>query len=145
MGGCVRIHCMNKRPALVWVISVFLFLAAAWTLFSFYLVFSGVVPLDAASQAYFASIGFFDWLVTGAIFALNLSAAISLLMLRKIAVNLFIGAFAINILSTVVTAFRTNWTEALGGSGLFGVLIGWGIALAIIFYARDLAKKGILT
>lgn len=135
---------MNKRPTLVWVISIFLFLSAAWTLFSFFLIFSGAVPLDAASQAYFASIGFFDWLVTGAIFALNLSAAIALFMLRKVAVNLFIGAFAINILSTVVTVFRTNWTEALGSSGLLGVLIGWGIALAIIFYARSLAQKGVL-
>ena len=121
-----------------------MFLSAAWSLFSFYLIFGGVVPLDAASQAYFASIGILDWLITGAILALNLAGAVALFMLRKLAVNLFIGAFAFNILSVVMAILQTSWAKVMGSDGLIGVAFGWALAIAIILYARNLAQKGVL-
>ena len=53
-------------------------------------------------------------------------------------------ALALNIILTAFQSFRTNWAEALGGPGLVGVLIGWAILIVILFYARGLAKKGVL-
>jgi len=135
---------MEKRPRGVWVISLFMFISAAYTLLSFYLIFSGVISLDQTGQAYFDSLGTIDWLGSVSIGVLNLAAAISLFMLRKISVNLFITAFVLNMLMTVMQAVRTSFTEVLGGSGIIGVLVGLAIMLAIIAYTRRLAKQGTL-
>jgi hypothetical protein len=39
---------------------------------------------------------------------------------------------------------RTNWIEAIGGPGLFGILVAWLILVAVILYARHLSKRGVL-
>jgi hypothetical protein len=75
---------------------------------------------------------------------IGLTGAIALFLLRRLAVVLFSLALALNLLLTAFQTMRTNWTEALGGSGLFGVLLGWGILVVVILYTRGLAKKGVL-
>ena len=135
----------KKRPVRVWVITIFYLLTAGYTLLSYFLIFSGIIAVNEAQQTYFASLGVFDWITTLLIGVLGLSAAISLFMLRKIAVKLFGIALSLNIALTLIQTFRTNWAEALEGPGLIGVIIGLIILVVILFYAKKLDKQQILS
>ena len=109
------------------------------------LIFGGAIEITAAQEAYFASLTGFDWFFTLAIGIIVLSAAICLFLLRRVAVGLFSVALALNLAFTAFHAMRTNWTEALGGAGLVGVLFAWLILVAVIVYARRLANSGVLS
>ena len=135
----------KKRPIWAWIISIFYLLSAGYTLLSFFLIFSGIISVNEAQQVYFASLGIIDWLSTLLIAVFGLAAAISLFLMRRVSVILFSIALGLNIVFTIIQALRTNWAEALGGPGLIGTLIGWVIIVVIILYARNLAKKGILS
>ena len=134
----------RRRPVWVWVISAFYLLSTGWTLLSFVLISSGAIQLNPAQEAYFASLTSVDWFFALSIGIIGLTGAIALFLLRRLAVVLFSLALALNLLLTAFQTMRTNWTEALGGSGLFGVLLGWGILVVVILYTRGLAKKGVL-
>lgn len=134
----------TRRPVGVWIIFIFYLLSAGWTLLSFALIFAGAINLNEAQRTYFASLSNIDWFLTLLIGVVGIAAAVSLFLLRRIAILLFSTALALNILLTAVQSFQTNWAEALGGPGLVGVLIGWVILVVILFYARGLAKKGVL-
>lgn len=135
---------MKKRPIGVWTISLFVLLSAIYTLFSLFLVFSGAVPLSPAEQSYFASLGIFDWLLSVAIGVTNIAAAIALLMLRKVALHLFVTAAGFNILSAVTQIFRTDVLEVLEGYGLISAASGIIVIAAIILYTHRLTQKGTL-
>jgi hypothetical protein len=66
-------------------------------------------------------------------------------MLRRVAVALFSVTLALNLTVTAFHATRTNWTEALGGAGQVGALFGLLILVAVILYARRLAKRAVLS
>jgi hypothetical protein len=134
-----------KRPGWVWAISIFMFISAAWTLLSFYLIGSGTVPLTPEQKAYFDSLSTLDYgaAILGGL--LNLSGATALFLMRKAAVPLFGSAFVLNLLSTIWNIAAKNWTEAIGASGLIGAAVGMTILGAIVLYARSLAKRGVLT
>ena len=51
----------RKRPAWVWIISIFYIISAVWTLFSFFLIFSGALPLPPQQAAYFRSLTSIDY------------------------------------------------------------------------------------
>ena len=135
-----------KRPPIgVWVVSAFYALSAGWTLLSHALIFGGVIKVNAAQEAYFASLTGMDWFFSLAIAVIGFSGAVSLFQLRRIAVLLFSVALGLNLAFTAFQAMRTNWIEALGGAGLVGALIGWLVLLVVIMYARGLVKKGLLS
>lgn len=134
----------RKRPKLVWVITIFYFVSAGWTLLSFALIYSGVIPLNEAQADYFKSQTILDILFTIVIGFLNLLGTIFLFLLRRSAYNLFLSAFAFGLLMTFYHIVFKNWLAAIGGFGLIGAIIGWGISIAIIMYARKLSKAGIL-
>lgn len=135
----------RRRPIGVWVVSSFYVLSAGWTLLSFALIFGGAIKITAAQQEYFASLTGVDWFFSLAIGIIGFSAAIFLFLLRRIAVALFSVALALNLALTTVHVVRTNWSEALGGAGLVGAVFGWLILVAVIVYARRLAKNGVLS
>lgn len=135
----------RRRPIGVWVVSAFYVLSVGWTLLSFALIFSGAIKITAAQQLYFTSLTGVDLLFTLAIGVLGLYAAISLFLLRRVAVALFSVALACNLVFTAVHVMRTNWIEALGNAGLVGAVFGWTILIAVILYARRLAKRGVLS
>ena len=87
----------RSRPRGVWLISAFFLLSAGWLLLSTLLIVTGVVPLDDAGQAYYDSVGGFDWFFSVAIAAVNLSGAICLFQLRKIAVSFFVVSLSLNV------------------------------------------------
>lgn len=135
----------RRRPIGVWVVSAFYVLSAGWTLLSFALIFGGAIKITAAQEAYFASLTGVDWFFSLAIGVIGFSAAVCLFLLRRVAVALFSVALALNLVFTAFHVMRTNWTEALGGAGLLGALFGWLILVAVIVYARRLAKRGVLS
>lgn len=135
----------KKRPGWIWAISIFMFVSAAWTLLSFYLIGSGVIPLTSEQQTYFHSLSTLDYgtAILGGL--LNLSGATALFLLRKVALPLFGSAFVLNLLATVWNIVSKNWMEAIGTSGLIGTFIGMGILAAIVLYTRGLINRGVLT
>lgn len=135
----------KRRPKGVWVILVFYVLSAGWTLFSLALIFGGAITITPAQEAYFVSLSAVDRFFSAAIGVIGLTAAVCLFLLRRVAVVMFSVALALNVAFTAVHAMRTNWTEALGGAGLIGALIGWLILIAVIVYARGLVRRGVLS
>jgi len=135
----------RKRPVWVWIISIFFFFSAGWTLLSFYLVGTGVIPLNTAQQAYFDSLTALDYGLTILVGLANLIGAIALFFLRKIALHLFASALTVNFLMLIWHALNKGWVAAISGPGLVGAFIGWGVLLAVCAYAWKLTKSGVLT
>jgi hypothetical protein len=54
----------KKRPVLVWLISIFHFNSAGWSLLFFYLVITEVVPLPLETKGYFDDLTATDWTLT---------------------------------------------------------------------------------
>lgn len=136
---------LGHRPIGVWVVSAFYGLSAVWMLFSFALIFGGAIKMTGAQETYFASMTGVDWFLTLAIAVTGLSGAVCLFLLRRIAVALFSVALALNIAVTTFHMMRRNLTEAIGGSGLVGMLFGLLILVVVNLYARRLAKRGVLS
>ena len=133
-----------KRPALVWVISIFYFISAGWVILSFALVYSGSIPLNEAQREYFQSQTIFDHGSTLLIGVSNLVGAVLLLALKRPAFHLFASAFGIGLAVTLYHIVAKNWLGVIGGPGLVGAVIGWAISLSIIFYTRRLIGRDIL-
>ncbi len=123
---------MQTRPVLVWVIFIYTLIAVGFFLFGSILTLIGAIPVKLGPL----------FLPTLLIEAVHLAAGISLFMLRKIAVALFITYFALIILSLALQ-FIVTGSAAFGG-GLLGVMLAWIIVIAIILYALSLEKNGIL-
>lgn len=134
----------RRRPKLVWVITIFYFISVGWTLFSFASIYSGFIPVDEAQAVYFKSQTIIDILFTIVIGLLNILGAIFLFLLRRSAFYLFLSAFAFGLIMTAYHIIFKNWLAAIAGPGLIGAIIGWGIAIATILYARKLIRAEIL-
>ncbi len=134
-----------KRPRWVWVIFCFYLFSAAWVLLSFFLVYWGVVPLNPAQQAYLANLGILDFVATVGLTLLSFTAAVFLFCLQRTAVDLFAIALAYNLAFSLIHLLTTHWAQAFGGSGIVGASFGWCIPVAVLLYARRLAREGVLT
>jgi hypothetical protein len=134
----------RQRPVLVWVIAIFYWLSAGWTMLSFALIFSGLIPLNDAQKTYFDSQTLFDYGSTFLVGTANILGAIALFSLKRSAFPLFASAFGIGISLVIYQIFAKNWLEAVGGPGLVGAIIGWGISISIIIYSKRLITRGLL-
>ena len=135
---------MSKRPKLVWVVFLFNVLSVGYTALSFFLIFSGAISVPPEQAAYFGNLSAFDWVITALTGLLNVAGAVAIFRLRKIAFHLFATAFVLVILQTLVHTITTNFVAALGGPGVVGALIGYGISLAVCIYAWKLKARGVL-
>lgn len=135
---------MRKRSKLVWAVFLFYVLSVGYMALSFFLIFSGAIPVTPEQAAYFGNLSAFDWVVTVLTGLLNVAGAIAIFQLRKIAFHLFATAFVLVILQTLVHTITTNFVAALGGPGAVGTLIGYGILLAVCIYAWKLKARGVL-
>ncbi len=134
----------RKRPVWVWVISILFFLSAASTLFSYYLIASGKIPLSPTEKAYLESLTSVDITISILIGLINLIGAVNLFLLRKQAFYFFLSAFILNVAVTVWQILNKGFVEAMQASGLIGMLIGWGILVVVCVYTKKLEKSGIL-
>ncbi len=135
---------IRKRPKKVWLVSGFYLFSAGYTLLSFFLINRGKVPLSEAEKAYFASLTALDYLFTITIGVINMSGAISLFLLRKVAYPLFVGAFALGLVFSGWHALTKGLLAAVGGARGVGALIGWGILVAVCIYTKRLINRGLL-
>lgn len=135
---------MRKRPIWVWVISIFYFVSALWTLFSFYMIYSGALPLPPEQARYFASLTALDYFFTVATACLSIAAVIALFLLRKAAFYLFLAGLGLDIVLSVEQLIANDLPAALGLAGLVGAAFGWVILGAICYYTWRLKKRGVL-
>ena len=137
----------RKRPGWVWMILMFYLYSVVWTLLSFYRIRSGAIPLNPQQQAYFDGLNLFDYSMTVLLEVTNLAGAISLLLLRKVALYLFGSALVINMLFSVWGLLSTNWTQAFAthlSAVITGGVIGWVIMIAVCLYTWRLTRNGVL-
>lgn len=134
----------ENRTILVWVISVFYFVSAAWVIWSVVGIFTGVIPLNDAQKEYFQSQSILDYGFPLLLGATNLTAAVLLFFLRKPAFYLFLTTFTVGIVVTIYQIFARDWLGVVGDSGLKAAVIGWIINIAVILYSKRLIDRGIL-
>lgn len=131
---------IGKRPRLVWVILIWYLAALVSSSLSLTAVYSGSLDLPPEKVAYFARLTPVDHLITVIVAVLNASGAVALFMLRRMSFNLLSAAFALNVLAAVLQLVRGGLSSALSAGGLVGIVIGYGVTLAICVYAWKLKK-----
>jgi hypothetical protein len=134
----------NKRTKWIWAISIFYFFSAAYTLLSFYLIHSGAIAVPNATQRYLESLTALDYAFSILVGLANLTGAISLFLLRKVAYPLFLGSFIANILMTIWHALTKNLLAAFVSGSAIGMIIGWVMIVAVCVYTKKLSKAGVL-
>lgn len=135
----------KKRPGWVKAISIFYFFSAAYTLLSFYLIYSGKVPLQPAQKAYFESLTAIDNGLTILLGISNLIGAVLLFSLRKQAFYFFAFPFVVGLMMTIWHILNKGFMAAMSAGGLVGMFIGWGMIIAVLLYTKKLEKLGILS
>ena len=134
----------GKRPGWVWAIFIFHTLSLVSVAASFYLIFTGVLLMVGEQKQYFNDLGLMGWLMVVVPSLLSFSAALTLFMLRKISIKIWLAAIVFAVVSTLYSLLDIHWLNIMNGSGSIGLVIGFSIKIAIYFYARRLAARGIL-
>lgn len=132
------------RPGWVWAISIFYIFSFLWTSLSFYLVLSGVITLYDALKQYFENLRAIDLGISVISSILGFSAVVTLFMLRKITIKIWLTVIIFGLVSFVYSIVATNWLAAISGAGRFGILISYVIPIAIYFYTKRLDARGFL-
>ena len=70
-------------------------------------------------------------------------AVVNFFLLRRVSVVLLSVALLLNVAYQAFHVMWTNVIEAVGGAALVGGLLGWVIQVAVIVYARRLAKRAL--
>jgi hypothetical protein len=133
-----------RRPKLVWVIFLFTLLSVGYTALSFYLIYSGGVPLTAGELKYVRDLSTIDYGITGTVGLLKVAGAIVLFRLRSAAVYLYAAALAIGILHTLASAKIIAAAPFADRPGFIQILIGFAIWAAVCVYAWRLKARGVL-
>jgi hypothetical protein len=103
-----------------------------------------MIPLEPVQKAYFDRLTLIDHVLTIVVGLLNLSGAIALFLLRKIARDLFLSSLGMSFILAAWQAATKGWVEAIGGAGFVGVLIGYALLILVCIYAWHLSKEGLL-
>ncbi len=135
----------RKRTWWIWAISIFYLLSAGWSVLSFVLIYSGTISVNPAQRAYLDDLSPFDLAISVLIGLCNLSGAVALFNLNRVAFKLFVTAFSASVLFVLWHAATTGLLEALGGAESIGTMIGYGISAAVCLYVWKLTKSGVLT
>lgn len=139
------------RPGWVWGIFIFYLITAVWAVLARLLVYLGIYPIPQEQLDILRDQSTVSVLLGMGIVALDLVAAVWLWLLRKRAFELFVAALALSIASVI-------WQLMMGGPlatllskgvlvlviGIFGLIVGWGISVAICLYAWSLRQSGVL-
>lgn len=140
---------VKRRPVWVWVITIFIIFSAGWTLLSPQILIMkiGGVPLNLnpARQAYLGDLTTIDDRLSLLFAPTNAIGAITLFLLRKVAVYLFASVLFANPTLTVWNVLAKDSTGVISGTGLVGAIIGWALLTAICFYSWKLSRAGVLT
>jgi hypothetical protein len=136
---------MSSRPAGVWIACLYFAVSIAGTLISLAELIAGELPLTAAQQAYFDNLGPTDYLGGATTLCLSSWAAIDLFYLRRRAVMTLTTVLVLNLGASLYHLIATNWSAALGLTGLAGVVAGLCLLAIILIYAWTLQRHGVLS
>lgn len=135
----------NRRPFGVWIVSAYFAISVTATVISLVELLAGDMALTPAQQAYFDSLGPTDYIGGATTLLLSTAAAIELFRLRKRAVTILATVFILNLGASMYHLISTNWTDALGMTGLAGVAAGLSLLAIILVYAWTLQRRGVLS
>jgi hypothetical protein len=132
----------RKRPVLVWIFCLWIWLGLVTTPFGLYITFTSDMPELASVRAFYSGLSPTYWIWMAAGFVLSAVFSVQLFRLRRSAFAFGVAMFALTVLNSVFMPMP----PAAAGSGMswFGVVIGLGFyALAVAFLWR-LRRKGVL-
>ncbi|EDY21500.1 hypothetical protein CfE428DRAFT_0745 [Chthoniobacter flavus Ellin428] len=132
------------RPVFVWVISGYYLFSSIFAVVSLWLVYSGLIPLLPGQRPYFNSLTGSDYVCTFLILVIKLVAATTLFFRRRAAVYLFAFGLLAGLAFLIYQIVARHYMQTVGAIALPGVVVGWGVSVAVIIYAWNLAKSGFL-
>lgn len=132
----------RKRPILVWFILLyFLFVSALWV-FATMVLSSGTIPLDPVTQATIDNMTDLDYAVGFGRLLFYLIASIALVLMRKVALYLFITAVGLDVAFNLLRLSGAGWMEAMGETGTIVAFVGIVLAMALCVYVWLLSEMG---
>lgn len=132
----------RKRPILVWFILLyFLFVSALWV-FATMVLSSGTIPLDPVTQASIDNMTGLDYAVGFGRLLFYLIAAVALVLMRKVALYLFITAVGLDVAFNLLRLSGAGWMEAMGETGTIIAFIGIVLAMVLCVYVWLLSEMG---
>jgi hypothetical protein len=134
----------TKRPKLVWAIFIFYLFSTMWTILSFYLAWSGSLPLTPQLREYLHGLNIFDYGLTVVGAVLTVVAAVALFRLRRSAVSLFWTLLAFQAVLWFWGIVIKGSPEVLRGNTRIYALTGNAIMFGVCLYSERLGKRGIL-
>jgi len=141
----------NRRPVWVWVIFVFYVVSAGWGLVLQCLMFLGLYTLRPETQALVGEMTTAARLFAVGLGILNLVAATSLWLLRKVAFPLFSLLLVLGIGVIVKHTLPGGMYNKMFAQGTvmavaagFSVSIGVLLSFAIWWYVLHLRRRGVL-
>ncbi len=145
------------HQVLVWIISIFYFVFTPIGLISLLLMpflFSFILHSDAgarmpeAQRHLLEAYGPMDYLLGAANSLIVFAGALYLFWLRRPALYCFAATFVIGVINLIYKIVFQNWLASLDGpgmiGGIFGMVFGFGLSIAIISYVAYLFYKGVL-
>jgi hypothetical protein len=131
----------SGRPFLVWVILIFYLFAGASSLAQIRRTLTGADQrVDARGRPYTT----FDYLESLAFIGLKVAAAVMLFRLRRSAFPLFLAIMVLNAVATGYDLLTKGLPPPGGAVIVASMTIGFGMLMAICFYAWRLQRKGVL-
>jgi hypothetical protein len=137
-----QIQPSNSRPVWVWIISAYYVFSGVISLLFMWLLWNGTIPPEGAQGAALKSVTTLDWIGSQIISIVSLAGGVFLFLLRKRAVTFFLIGLVMSVVFNVYYAVRIKSSEAL--LALLIACVGWVIKIAVIWYARRLARRGVL-
>jgi hypothetical protein len=134
----------KRRPIGVWIVCVYFANSVAGTLLSLAELLQGSLTLTDAQRAYFDNLGPTDYVGGASTLFLSSWAAVDLFNMKKRAVTLLSIVLVLNLGASMYHLLRTNWSDALGVTGLAGVAAGLSLLAIILIYAWSLRRRGLL-
>lgn len=137
-------HDRPKRPLPVWIIFLFYTISSIYSALSVFLITSGGFELSPEQQAYVAKFTTYDMVVGYVVSAVTIVGAFLLFRLKKAAVPALFLALGINVFSSAVFYLKNDPTAVIDPSGFLYQAAGVALFAIVCFYARFLAKNGVL-
>jgi hypothetical protein len=134
----------KRRPVGVWIVSMYFALSITGTVISLAELLAGELTLTRAQQDYFETLGPTDYIGGATTLLLSSWAAVELFRLRARAVRILFVVLVLNVGASLYHLLATNWSDALGMTGLASVTAGLSVLAIILVYAWTLERRGVL-
>jgi hypothetical protein len=138
-------HARPTRPLPVWIIFLFYSISSIYSALSVFLITSGAFELTPEQQAYVATFTTFDMVIGYVVAAITVVGAFLLFRLKKAAVPALFLALGVNVFSSAVFYLKNDPSTVIDPSGLLYQFGGIALFAIVCFYARFLARHGVLS